>query len=118
MKIASPESVVSGSLRASAVGKSSSLSDAVAIRKTATPLTATARMKPATIACGGAHPLAGLRLLSLDATLEQINFEIIYQSFSVLRPLRRLTAQINFAYAFAAGVRSRGRLSIFKVKML
>jgi hypothetical protein len=60
---------LSGSLRASAVGKSSGLSDAVAIRKAATPLTATARMKPATIAFGGAHPLAGLRLLSLDATL-------------------------------------------------
>jgi hypothetical protein len=46
---------------ASAVGESSSLSDAVAIRKAATPLTATARMKTATIYNGTFYSESELR---------------------------------------------------------
>jgi hypothetical protein len=40
-------------------------------------------MMPATIACGGAHPLAGLRLLSLDATTEHFRFETLARRRSI-----------------------------------
>jgi hypothetical protein len=42
----------------------------------------------------------------------------LYTVYLQAAPLRRLTAQINCACAFAAGVRSRGRQSNFNVKLL